>query len=248
MSAIFTVTRPASDVPVVIKLTLAIALVAQAVFYSVQPEINTVKTKLPSPPSANYIALLGVGDRITAARLTMLWLQAFDNQSGLSLSLRELNYSRVTEWLDTILQLDSDMQYPLLAAARFYAEVPDPSRQRQIIAFIQAKFLERPDLRWSSMAHAVYVAKHRLKDLALAQECARLLRLHATADHVPYWARQMEYFVLEDMGELEAAKILIGGLLESGELDDPNQQRFLAGRLQQLEQQLQEQTSAEMQR
>ncbi len=248
MSALFTVTRPSSDVPVVIRLMLVLTLVAQVVFYAVQPEIKAVKTRLSSPPSANYIALLGFGDRITAARLTMLWLQAFDNQAGLSLSLRELDYSRVTEWLDTILQLDSAMQYPLLAAARFYAEVPDPARQRQIIAFIQARFLERPDERWSSMAHAIYVAKHRLKDLPLAQECARLLRLHATADHVPYWARQMEFFVLEDMGELEAAKILIGGLLESGELDDPNQQRFLAGRLQKLEQQLQEQTNPVIQR
>ena len=35
------------------------------------------------------------------------------------------------------------------------------------------------------------------------------------------WARQMRIFILEDMGEVESAKILLGGLLASGEVTDP---------------------------
>ena len=38
---------------------------------------------------------------------------------------------------------------------------------------------------------------------------------------VPLWARQMEIFILEDMNELEAARIMLGGLLGSGEIQRP---------------------------
>jgi hypothetical protein len=41
----------------------------------------------------------------------------------------------------------------------------------------------------------------------------------------------MELFVLEDLGEIESAKILLGGLIESGAITDPNEVRFLTERL-----------------
>ena len=148
--------------------------------------------------------------------------------------------------MELILKLDNKSQYPLLAAARFYAEVPVSDKQRKMIQFVKEKFLEAPNYRWQAMAHAVYISKHRIKDLQLALECAKLIRLYAKADTVPHWAKQMEFFVLEDMGELEAAKILIGGLLESGELKDIQQQKFLVQRLKEIEErQIQESNDGE---
>ncbi|MDH5578473.1 MAG: hypothetical protein OEZ09_08425, partial [Betaproteobacteria bacterium] len=52
---------------------------------------------------------------------------------------------------------------------------------------------------------------------------------------VPLWAKQMEVFILEDMNELEAAKIMLGGMLASGRLEDPGERRFLKERLEELE-------------
>jgi hypothetical protein len=46
----------------------------------------------------------------------------------------------------------------------------------------------------------------------------------------------MEIFILEDMNELQAARILLGGLLEHGDIQDPNERRFLERRLRELEQ------------
>jgi len=82
----------------------------------------------------------------------------------------------------------------------------------------------------------VYVAKHRLQDLSLALKYASALASKVTLEDVPQWVKQMEIYVLEDMGEIESAKILIGGLLESGSIKDPNELRFLEIRLQRLEQ------------
>ena len=238
MKSLLTETRPLTYVPKRIITLLITSLVLQCLWHGMQFDLTGKRTDLTAPPDQQFVRLLGLSDDVTTARLLMLWLQAFDTQPGVSLSLRELDYSHVSDWLGLILQLDEKMQYPLLAAARFYAEVPDPDRQRLMIRFITDKFLEEPNYRWPAMAHAVYIAKHRMKDLSLAQQCARLLREHTSSAQVPYWARQMEFFVLEDMGELEAAKILIGGLLESGELEDKHQRHFLAQKLQQLEEKI----------
>jgi hypothetical protein len=45
----------------------------------------------------------------------------------------------------------------------------------------------------------------------------------------------MEIFILEDMNELEAARIMLGGLIESGTVTDPAELRFLRQRLEEME-------------
>ena len=52
---------------------------------------------------------------------------------------------------------------------------------------------------------------------------------------VPLWAKQMEVFILEDMNELDAARIMLGGLLESGAIHDADEERFLRQKLKELE-------------
>jgi hypothetical protein len=103
------------------------------------------------------------------------------------------------------------------------------------LEFVYEEFLRDPDRRWPWLAHAALLAKHRLKDLALARRYAAAVDRHTTAPDVPLWAKQMEIFILEDMDELEAAKIMLGGLLESGAIRDPAEARFLAERLKALE-------------
>jgi len=45
----------------------------------------------------------------------------------------------------------------------------------------------------------------------------------------------MEVFILEDMDELESAKVLIGGLLQSGQISDAHEIHFLEERLKEME-------------
>ena len=44
----------------------------------------------------------------------------------------------------------------------------------------------------------------------------------------------MRIFLLEDLGEAEAAAVLLGGLLESGEVTDPKELHFLTQKLEEL--------------
>ena len=181
---------------------------------------------LPPAPRAALLRLASFGETPAAARLTMLYLQAFD--------LRELDYARLTDWLRTALQLDPRSQYPLFAAARIYAEHPDPARSRQMLEFVYEQFQLDPNRRWPWLAHAALLAKHRLNDLPLARRYAAAIDRQTTAADVPLWARQMEIFILEDMNELDAARIMLGGLLASGRITDPSEAAFLKQRLEEL--------------
>jgi hypothetical protein len=168
----------------------------------------------------------------------MLYVQAFDLGAGNALPYRRLDYGRLRAWLRAILDADPRSDYPLFAAARVYAEVDDPARARVMLDFVHDAFLEDPNRRWSALAHAALLAKHRLKNLPLARRYAADLQRLTTDPTVPLWAKQMELFILEDMNELEAAKIMLGGLLESGRLQDPGERRFLKERLDELERRL----------
>ena len=212
------------------------SLLAQVFWSYTQPPGFATAGALPDAPDIRLLRLSALGETGTLAKVLMLWLQAFDSQSGISLPFAGLDYVRVISWLDSLLSLDNRFQYPLLSASRVYTETPDNGRKRQMLEFVHRRFLEDPDRRWPWMAHAVYVAKHRIGDLQLALKYARALRRNARSDAVPSWATQMEIFVLEDLGETEAARILIGGLLDSGRLaGNDNELRFLKNKLEELE-------------
>ncbi len=227
--------RSIKDVPIFIIITLIIAFLFQIYWSSSSAQATINIRSLPEPPSKIESQMMGLGDSITISKLFMLWLQAFDNQPGVSVPFRNLDYHRVINWLERILTLDPKGQYPLLAAGRIYGVIPDHEKKRQMLEFISEQFVQDPDRRWPSMVHAIYVAKHRLKDYPLALEYAHAVAQQVTANDIPHWVKQMEIYVLEDMGEIESAKILIGGLLESGAITDTHELQFLQDRLNRLE-------------
>lgn len=227
--------RPLAALPKAVLIALPLALAAQIAWQAALPAPQARAEDLPPAPPVEHLRLLAFGEPVTAARLLMLWLQSFDNQPGVSVPFRALDYGRLGEWLERILALDRRSQYPLLAAARLYGEVPVPEKQRVMTEFVYRAFLEDPARRWPWLAHAVYISKHRIGDLELALRYARALAEHTAPGEAPAWARQMHIFVIEDMGEIAAAKVLLGGLLESGEITDPNELRFLKWRLAELE-------------
>jgi len=225
--------RPWRQVPWPGLALLATALAAQIAWHAGQPPPQARARALPAAPPAGVVRLMSGGDDALGAKGLMFWLLGFDHQPGVSLAYRALDYARVRDWLSLALALDARAQYPLLAASRLYGEVADPARSRQMLAFVSEAFTADPDRRWPWLAHAVFVAQHRLHDGPLALRYARQLADAATPA-IPGWARQMAVFVLEDSGELEAAQVMLGGLLESGAVTDAHERAFLSRRLQDI--------------
>ncbi len=224
--------RPVTAVPRAVIALLAAALALQIALGTLRPQPSARAEALGAPPAAAALRALAFGEPIAFGALLTLYLQAFDNQPGISIPFVQLDYTRVMQWLDAILQLDPASQYPLLMAAQLYGQVPDHARQRQMCEFVRRKFEEDPDRRWRWLAHCAIMAKHRLNDIPLALSYAE--DIAHRAKRAPHWARQMRIFVLEDMGEAEAAAILLGGLLASGEVTHPQEIHFLMERLKQL--------------
>ena len=230
--------RPLRAVPAAIWLALAASLAAQLAWRAAQAPAVASPEDLPPAPSAQALRLASFGEPAALARVAMLYLQAFDYGGLNANSYSRLDYGRLIAWLDAILELDPRSEYPLFAAARIYAENADPARSRAALEFVYREFFADPDRRWPWLAHAALLAKHRLKDLPLARRYAAAIDRNTRSANVPLWAKQMEIFILEDMNELEAARILLGGLLESGAVRDAGEARFLRLRLEQLERRL----------
>jgi hypothetical protein len=230
--------RPLSAVPAWLWAGLALAVAGQMALQGLRPAPAAGGSDLPPAPTGAALRAASLGEPAAGTRLAMLYVQAFDLGAGNTLPYRRLDYGRLRGWLRAILETDPRSAVSLFAAARIYAEVDDPARARQMLDFVHQAFLEDPNRRWPWLAHAAYLAKHRLRDLPLALRYAADLERLTTDPGIPLWARQMQIFIAEDMGELEAAKIMLGGLLESGKLEDPGEREFLKGRLEELERRL----------
>ena len=116
--------RPVNAVPKAVIALLLASLVGQVTWHEMQPAVSASAEKLPQPPSKAVLQAVSMGEPVALSKLLMLWLQAFDNQPGISIPFKDLNYDRVIAWLDVILTLDQRSGYPLLSASRIYAEVP----------------------------------------------------------------------------------------------------------------------------
>ncbi|MEK6210704.1 MAG: hypothetical protein AABM64_10135 [Pseudomonadota bacterium] len=227
--------RAISTVPGAVLALLAAALASQLALKALEPRPTATAADLSRAPPIAALRLASLGEPIAAANLLSLYLQAFDTQPGISIPFKDLDYDRVEDWLIRILELDPAGQYPLLMASQVYSQVPDENKQRQMLDLVYRQFLLDPNRRWRWLGHAAIMAKHRLHDLGLALRYARAINQHATSADIPHWAKQMHIFVLEDMGEHETAKILLGGLLASGAITDAHEARFLTQRLNALQ-------------
>lgn len=224
--------RMIATVPRWVLLLLAVAFCAQVTWQALQPRPNARAEALGAPMAPALLRPLALGEPIALAQLLTLYLQAFDNQPGVSVPFLELDYSRVTAWLGTILELDPVGQYPLLMASQIYAQVPDEAKQRRVCEFVREQFDHDPNRRWRWLAHCAIMVKHRLGDTRLALSYAEAITRRARL--ASNWARQMRIFIHEDLGELEAATVLLGGLLASGEVTEPKEIHFLTERLREL--------------
>jgi len=227
--------RSITAIPKSVLFLILISLSVQILWRNAHQDNYASVEDLFNSPSASSLQVLSFGDPIALAKVLMLWLQAFDNQPGISVPFNDLDYDKVQAWLTSILSLDPRGQYPLQAASHLYARVPDEAKQRQILEFVYEQFLLDPENRWPWLAHAAIVAKHRTKDLALALKFSQAIAAESDTDAIPRWASQMNLVILEEMGEFETVQYLIGGLLKSGKILDQQEIHYLNERLAELQ-------------
>jgi hypothetical protein len=211
---------------------LLLALALQAGWKRYEPPPAGLARDLPQAPDPAWVRLGDLGEHVLASQWLMLQLFSLDEQPGVRLPFASLDYARLKAWMAAALELDPENRNLLLAATQVYAQVPDPGRQRLMLDFVHQQFLLAPASRWPFLAHAAFIARHRLKDMNRAMTYARDLSRVSSA---PAWVRQMSVLLLADLGEKEQARVLLGGLLDSGAVKDPREIAFLLKRIDAVE-------------
>jgi hypothetical protein len=231
--------RPWSDVPKKIKFAFFVVLLLQlatAAFRSV-PQAKIIDLPAAIQPSA--LKLLALGDENFAHRLGLQWLQAYDVQPGVAISFKDLPTEHLTAWLDSFQELDPNSDYPIFLVAEVYFSSGSEVFRRALVPWIRKSFYLKPDTRWRYLARVAILVKHKLNDAVLAIDLARDIRVHSAAS-APDWARQLDAFLLESIGEDEASAALLATFLRDGLYRDEQEARFLAGRLKELHTRIEE--------
>lgn len=223
--------RTIRAVPKGVILVLFILLVVQISTRALSPLAAPSPSDLTGLPNNKIIQSAFLGDGVLAGRLLMLWLQARDTQTGALMANNQRDYRRLSQWLMQLSELDPRSHYPLLLAGRVYSQTSSPQRIRIMLDTVNNLFKRSPKQFWRWQAEAAVLAKHRLQDQSLALEYAQSLAELTPPKLLPYWARDMQFVLLQDLGKKQELELLVGGLLASGQVREEKEIEWLSQQL-----------------
>ncbi|MCP4335444.1 MAG: hypothetical protein GY785_22565 [Gammaproteobacteria bacterium] len=231
--------RPTLSLPRPLLLAFVVLLFAQiSIHHLGRGSLETHYRGLSAPFSSPTYRGLAMGSEQLFGYLLALRLQLHDNQVGQHFRYSLIDYDRLVNWLDRITDISTGTEYPMLLASRVYSSTGDRQRLRQILAFIERRFDDDPQLHWRRLAEASVVAKHRLGDIDLALAMARKLARQPASIEMPRWARDFEFLLLADLNELESAIAIVEALLQTEAVNDPDERHFLQEKLLDFQQKL----------
>ncbi|CAA6605605.1 conserved exported hypothetical protein [Rhodospirillaceae bacterium LM-1] len=166
----------------------------------------------PPPPPALSLKLAAMGDDQFLFRSLGLHLQNFGDTGGQVTPLADYDYQRLYGWFLALDGLDPLSDYVAVIAAQYYGLTPKNEDVRHVVAYLRAHAAKDYASNWRWLAHAVYLARHRMKDNVLALEVARELAGLPIPD-LPPWTRAMPAYAMADLGEREAAIALLVAIM-----------------------------------
>ena len=231
--------RKFAQLPAGVVLGFIVLLAIQIGFHHLyKTSLSDRYQQLGEPGSADFYRAVSLGSDQLLSYLLLLKVQLHDNQKGQHRNYANINYQTLGHWLLTLYQLNPRSDYPGFLASRVYSNVSDKTRVRQMVDIIDALFQRNPEQHWRRMTEACLLAKHKLQDLSLALELANKIANLPVTVRLPFWARDMKLVLLDELGEDESARLLISSLLQSNEIKDPDERRFLEFRLLKIQQEL----------
>ncbi len=160
---------------------------------------------IPPPLQQDVTSAISLGDDEFMYRLLGLRLQNLGEDNGQQTSLAKYDYKLLSQWFYSVSYLNSYSSYVPATVAFYYSQTPRRLGAIYVTEFLRQYFLAEPERRWRWMAHAVYLAKHKIKNLPYALELANELASFDIPD-APLWIQQMPAFILRDMGKKDEAK------------------------------------------
>ena len=231
--------RKLSQLPPLLLLGLVLFFGVQLVYHHQNRQASVASfSQLKAPLDVEFYQSISLGSGQLMSYLLTIGLQLHDNQKGQHISYSHLDYQRLSDWLLTLYRLNPESEYPGFLAARVYSQVRSETQIRQMVAVISELFRLNPAQHWRRMTEACLLLKHQLNDLPAALEVAERIAALPGTIKIPFWARDMKLVLLDELNELESAQLLISSMLQSGEIEDRDEIRFLQSRLLKIQQSL----------
>lgn len=196
-------------------LLILVALGAQiGLWYKthlIQPKLG-IMYEVPSQTEAKALAF---GDEQLYFRAQVLNLQFMGDSWGRSTPLKDYDYKLVYRWLSFLDQFDPESNFLPSTAAYYYSKTQRPSDVAYLLDYLEERSFKNPEYNWWWLSQSIYLANSILGDKERAIKIAAVLR-SVQKDDLPIWARQMEAFLREDLGEKEqAASIMCDSIRNS---------------------------------
>lgn len=182
-------------------LVILLALALQVGFWE-KTYLTLPKLGILEPvPSDMEAEALSFGDKQLYFRAQALNLQFMGDTWGRSTPLKDYDYKEVYKWLSFLDKYDPKSNMLPSAAAYYYSKTQRSSDVKYLLDYIEERAVKDPEANWWWLSQSIYLANSILKDRPRAARMAALLRT-VKAD-IPIWARQMEAFIQEDLGDKE---------------------------------------------
>jgi len=231
--------RPLLALPRFLIVGFMLALGVQVATHQVMDDKRRYDYRpLEAPMETKIYQGIAMGSGQLLSYLLSMSLQMHDTQGGRHVRYEKINYHVLVSWLDLIGNLNLASEYPMFLATRVYSQSLDKQRLRVILDFIDRSFATNPSLFWRNQAEAVVIAKHKLGDLEFALKMAENLAGQPDSVQMPRWARDMHILLLADLNEYEATIAIIQAILQSGTVEDPDEEVFLREKLLRFQQKL----------
>lgn len=183
---------------------------------------------VPPVPTKNGARIMTLGDEQFSYRLGALTLQNLGNSGGRVTAVKDYDYKKLGQWFWLLHALDPASNHVPMMAAYYFGATQVPEDVAVVVQYLGAIGQNPVGNKWRWLAHAIFLARHRMDDVPLALDMAYALsRMQPVGDVLPAWARQMPAFVLADQGEKQTARRLIEEILMTATGLHPNEVNFM---------------------
>ena len=203
-----------------------ITLGLQAAFWWQTRDLQAGWEGVPPAPSSQVARALALGDGQFLYRAATFVLQNMGDEGGGVTPLKDYDYQRLGQGFSLLDRFDQKSEFLPVLVGYYFSQSQNPEDVRVVISFLAHIAIRDPVRNWRWMAHAIYLARHRVKDMNLALSLAYRMAAFKSPE-IPVWAQQMPAFVLADVGEKEAARDLMEAILDSQRDLDPSEKQFM---------------------
>ena len=213
------------DIPRSALIAVLAAVALQAAFWTQTRHIRAGWAGVPPVPSREVARAWALGDGQFLYRAATFTLQNMGDEGGRVTPLKDYDYQRLGRWFALLDGFDSESQYLPVLVGYYFSQSQNREDVRVVVDYLDRLAARDPQRNWRWLAHAIYLARHRIGDMNLALNLAyRLAALDVPG--LPIWTRQMPAFVLAKVGAKEPARDLMEAILEDPNVP-PEEQRFM---------------------